>query len=221
MHWLALLFLLCTTAAVAAPEGSPRGTSRKKPRAPPREASPEPPSARQAATQPAEQTRYALALAGGGFHGGGFNRGPQGSAQLTLTPPGWGRFSLDVELGWRLARLRADIPGTGVGVSALHSFPLLAAGRMNLVRRDHLGVDVRVGLGPLLALHHLSSDFSASSTRSALGWELLAGAQLHVPLGALEPFLDARVGLGEANIPFVLGRSTGVQGLVGVRYLLP
>ncbi len=92
---------------------------------------------------------------------------------------------------------------------------------MNLVRRDHLGVDVRAGVGPLLALHHLSSDFSASSTRSALGWELLAGAQLRVPLGALEPFLDARVGLGEANIPFVLGRSTGVQGLVGVRYQLP
>ncbi|HYO52479.1 hypothetical protein [Archangium sp.] len=165
--------------------------------------------------------RYSLALAGGGFYGGGFNRGPQGSAQLTLTPPGWGRFSIDVELGWRLARLRADIPGSGVGVSAMHSLPLLAAGRMNLVRMAHLGVDVRVGVGPLLVLHHLSSDFSASSVRSALGWELLAGAQLRFPLGALEPFLDARVGLGEASIPFVIGRSTGVQGLLGVRYQLP
>jgi hypothetical protein len=228
MRWLALLFLLCSTAAVAAPEGSSRATSRKKPKAPPREASPEPPPAvtsrtgtRLAATKPAEETRYSLALAGGGFYGGGFNRGPQGSAQLTLTPPGWGRFSIDVELGWRLARFRADIPGTGVGVSAMHSLPLIAVGRMNLVRMAHLGVDVRAGVGPLLALHHLSSDFSASSVRSALGWELLAGAQLRFPLGALEPFLDGRVGLGEAYIPFVIGRSTGVQGLLGVRYQLP
>lgn len=228
MRWLALLFLLCSTAAVAAPEGSSRGTSRKKPKAPPREASPESPPAvpsrtatRPAATKPAEVMRYSLALAGGGFYGGGFNRGPQGSAQLTLTPPGWGRFSIDVELGWRLARFREDIPGTGVAVSALHSIPLLAVGRMNLVRMTHLGVDVRVGVGPLLALHHLSSDFSASSVRSALGWELFAGAQLRFPLGALEPFLDGRVGLGEAYIPFVTGRSTGVQGLVGVRYQLP
>ena len=220
MHWLALLFLLCSTQAVAAPEGSPRGTSRKKPKAPAREV-PSPTGTRPAATQPAQQTRYSLALAGGGFYGGGFNRGPQGSAQLTLTPPGWGRFSIDVELGWRLARFRADIPGTGVAVSALHSIPLTAVGRMNLVRMAHLGVDVRVGVGPLLALHHLSSDFSASSTRSALGWELLAGAQLRFPLGALEPFLDARVGFGEAYIPFVIGRSTGVQGLLGVRYQLP
>jgi hypothetical protein len=217
MRWFALLFLLCSTAAVAAPEASPRATSRKKPKAPPREASPEPPPA----VKPAEVTRYSLALAGGVFHGGGFNRGPQGSAQLTLTPPGWGRFSIDVELGWRLARFQADVPGAGVGVSALHSLPLLAAGRMNLVRMAHLGVDLRVGVGPLLALHHLSSDFSASSVRSALGWELLAGAQLRFPLGALEPFLDARVGLGEANIPFITGRSTGVQGLLGVRYQLP
>jgi hypothetical protein len=218
MRWFALLFLLCSTAAVAAPEGSPRGTSRKKPKAPPREASPAPPPA---ATKPAEETRYALALAGGAFHGGGFNRGPQGSAQFTLTPPGWGRFSLDVELGWRLARFKADIPSAGVGVSALHSLPLLAVGRMNLVRMAHLGVDVRVGVGPALVLHHLSSDFAASSVRSALGWELLAGAQLRFPLGAFEPFLDGRVGLGEAYIPFVTGRSTGVQGLLGVRYQLP
>ncbi|ATB35494.1 hypothetical protein CYFUS_000907 [Cystobacter fuscus] len=228
MRWLALLFLLSSTAAVAAPEGSSRGTSPKKPKAPARETSPKPsPTApsrtgtRPAATQSAEQTRYALALAGGGFYGGGFNRGPQGSAQLTLTPPGWGRFSIDVELGWRLARFREDIPGTGVAVSALHSLPLLAVGRMNLVRMAHLGVDVRVGVGPLLALHHLSSDFSASSVRSAIGWELLAGAQLRFPLGAIEPFLDARVGFGEAYIPFVIGRSTGVQGLLGVRYQLP
>lgn len=228
MRWLALLFLLCSTAAVAAPEGSPRGTSRKKPKAPPRESSPEPPPAvtsrtgtRVAATKPAEEMRYSLALAGGGFYGGGFNRGPQGSAQLTLTPPGWGRFSIDVELGWRLARLSANVPGTGVGVSAMHSIPLLAVGRMNLVRMAHFGVDVRVGVGPLLALHHLSSDFSASSVRSGLGWELLAGAQLRFPLGAFEPFLDGRVGLGEAFIPFVIGRSTGVQGLLGVRYQLP
>jgi hypothetical protein len=222
MRWLALLFLLCSTAAVAAPEGSPRGTSRKKPKAP-QEASPKPPPAvtsrtetRPAATKPPEELRYSLALAGGWFYGGGFNRGPQGSAQLTLTPPGWGRFSLDVELGWRLARFR-----TGDGVSAMHSLPLLAVGRMNLVRMKYLGVDVRVGVGPSLALHHLSSDFSASSVRSGVGWELLAGAQLRFPLGALEPFLDGRVGLGEAYIPFVTGRSTGVQGLLGVRYQLP
>jgi hypothetical protein len=228
MRWLAILFLFCSPAVVAAPADSPRAPSRKKPKAPPPEASPEPPSAvpsrtgsRQAATKPAEETRYALALAGGGFHGGGFNRGPQGSAQLTLTPPGWGRFALDVELGWRLARFSENLPGTGVAVSALHSFPLTAVGRMNLVRMAHLGVDVRVGVGPLLVLHHLSSDFSSSSVRSALGWELLAGAQVRFPLGALEPFLDGRVGLGEAYIPFVTGRSTGVQGLLGVRYQLP
>jgi len=165
--------------------------------------------------------RYSLALAGGGFYGGGFNRGPQGSAQLTLTPPGWGRFSFDVELGWRLARVRADVPGSGRVVSDMHSIPITAVGRMNLVRMKHLGVDVRVGVGPLLALHHLSSDFSSGSVRSALGWELLGGAQLRFPLGALEPFLDGRVGLGEAYIPFVTGRSTGVQGLLGVRYQLP
>jgi hypothetical protein len=212
MRWIALLFLLCSTSAVAAPEGSSRGTSRKKPKAPAREVRPEPPPA----AKPPEKLRYALALAGGGFHGGDFNRGPQGSAQLTLTPPGWGRFSLDVELGWRLARFR-----TGAGVSAMHSLPLLAVGRMNLVRMTHFGLDVRAGVGPLLALHHLSSDFSASSVRSSLGWELLAGVQLRFPLGALEPFLDGRVGLGEAYIPFVVGRATGVQGLLGVRYLLP
>jgi hypothetical protein len=168
-----------------------------------------------------ERTRYVLALAGGGFYGGGFNRGPQGSAQLTLTPPGWGSFAIDVELGWRLARVRTDIPGSGGVVSDLHSLPLTAVGRMNLVRMAHLGVDVRLGVGPLLALHHLSSDFSSSSVRSALGWELLAGAQLRFPLGAFEPFLDVRVGLGEAYIPFVTERSTGVQGLLGVRYQLP
>jgi hypothetical protein len=210
MRWLALLFLFCSTAAAAAPEASPRASSRKKPKAPPR------PRTRLAGTQPAEEMRYALALAGGGFHGGGFNRGPQGSAQLTLTPPGWGRFSLDVELGWRLARFR-----TAEGVSAMHSLPLLAAGRMNLVRMAHFGADVRLGVGPLLALHHLSSNVSANSVRSALGWELIAGAQLRFPLGALEPFLDGRVGLGEAYIPFVIGRSTVVQGLLGVRYQLP
>lgn len=221
MRWLTLLFLLCSPAVVAAAEGSSRGTSRKKPQAPPPKASPEPPPARQAASKPAEELRYSLALAGGGFHGGGSNRGPQGSAQLTLTPPGWGRFSIDVELGWRLARVRSDTPGSGAVVSALHSIPLTAVGRMNLVRMKHLGVDVRVGVGPLLALHHLSSDFSSNSVRSALGWELLAGAQLRFPLGALEPFLDGRVGLGEAYIPFVTGRSTGVQGLLGVRYQLP
>jgi hypothetical protein len=227
MRWFALLFLLCSTAAVAAPESSPRATSRKKPKAPPREASPESPPAAPsrtgtppAATKP-EEMRYTLALAGGAFHGGGFNRGPQGSAQLTLTPPGWGRFSIDVELGWRLARFQSNIPGAGVGTSALHSLPLLAVGRMNLVRMAYLGVDVRVGVGPVLALHHLSSDFSASSVRSSLGWELLAGAQLRFPLGAFEPFLDGRLGLGEAYIPFVTGRSTGVQGLLGVRYQLP
>ena len=228
MRWLALLFLLCSTAAVAAPEGSTRGTSRKKPKAPPRESSPEPPPAapsrtgtQPAATKPAEEMRYSLALAGGAFYGGGFNRGPQGSAQLTLTPPGWGRFSFDVELGWRLSRFRANVPGAGVGVSALHSFPLLAVGRMNLVRMKHFVVDVRAGVGPQLALHHLSSDFSESSVRSSIGWELLAGAQLRFPFGAIEPFLDGRVGLGEAYIPFVTGRSTGVQGLLGVRYQLP
>lgn len=220
MRWLALLFLLCSPAVVAAPADPPRGTSRKKPKTPPPEASPEP-APRQAATKPAEQMRYALALAGGAFTGGGANRGPQGSAQLTLTPPNWGRFALDVELGWRLARFSQDLPGTGVAVSALHSIPLTAVGRMNLVRMAHLGVDVRAGVGPLLVLHHLSSDFSASSVRSALGWELLAGAQVRFPLGAIEPFLDGRVGLGEAYIPFVTGRSTGVQGLVGVRYQLP
>lgn len=212
MRWIALLFLLCSTAALAAPEASSRGTSRKKPKAPPREASPEPPPA----AKPAQAPRYSLALAGGGFYGGGFNRGPQGSAQLTLTPPGWGRFSLDVELGWRLARFR-----TGAGVSAMHSLPLLGVGRMNLVRMTHFGLDVRAGVGPILALHHLSSDFSASSVRSSLGWELLAGVQLRFPLGVLEPFLDGRVGLGEAYIPFVIGRSVGVQGLLGVRYQLP
>jgi hypothetical protein len=212
MRWLALLFLLCSPAVVAAPGGSPRRTTGKKPKAPP-----------PAATKPAEQqrTRYSLALAGGAFHGGGFNRGPQGSAQLTLTPPGWGRFAIDVELGWRLARFRRDIPGSGGMVSALHSIPLSAVGRMNLVRMAHLRLDVRAGVGPLLALHHLSSDFSSSSVRSALGWELLAGAQLRFPLGTLEPFLDVRVGLGEAYIPFVTGRLTGVQGLLGVRYQLP
>ncbi|PTL82009.1 hypothetical protein [Vitiosangium sp. GDMCC 1.1324] len=165
--------------------------------------------------------RYTLALAGGAFYGGGFNRGPQGSAQLTLSPPGWGRFAIDVELGWRMARFHEDVPGSGVMTSTLHSIPLTAVGRMNLVRMAHLGVDVRVGVGPLLAVHHLSSDFSSSSVRSALGWELLAGAQLRFPLGAIEPFLDGRVGLGEAYIPFVTGRSTGVQGLLGVRYQLP
>ncbi len=221
MRWLALLFLLCSPAVMAAP-------ARKKPKAPPPAASPAPPPAepprapaRQAATKPVEVMRYSLALAGGGFYGGGFNRGPQGSAQLTLTPPGWGRFSFDVELGWRLARVRTDVPGSGRAVSDMHSIPITAVGRMNLVRMKHLGVDVRVGVGPLLALHHLSSDFSSGSVRSALGWELLAGAQLRFPLGALEPFLDGRVGLGEAYIPFVTGRSTGVQGLLGVRYQLP
>jgi hypothetical protein len=216
MRWLALLLLLCSPTVLAAPEASPRRNTGKKPKAPPPEARPAPPVAK-----PVEQMRYSLALAGGAFHGGGFNRGPQGSAQLTLTPPGWGRFAIDVELGWRLARLRADIPGSGVMVSSLHSLPLTAVGRMNLVRMTHLRVDVRAGVGPLLALHHLSSDFSSSSVRSALGWELLAGAQLRFPLGSLEPFLDGRVGLGEAYIPFVTGRSTGVQGLLGVRYQLP
>lgn len=214
MRWLALLFLLSSPAVVAAPEGSPRKNTGKKPKAPPPKAPP--PEAK-----PEERMRYSLALAGGAFYGGGSNRGPQGSAQLTLTPPGWGRFAIDVELGWRLARFRADVPGSGVMVSSLHSIPLTAVARMNLVRMEHLRLDVRAGVGPLLALHHLSSDFSSGSVRSALGWELLAGAQLRFPLGSLEPFLDGRVGLGEAYIPFVTGRSTGVQGLLGVRYPLP
>ncbi len=219
MRWLALLFLLCSTAAVAAPGASPRGTSRKKPKAPPRQAAT--PEASPAATKPVESLRYSLALAGGAFYGGDLNRGPQGSAQLTLMPPGWGRFSIDVELGWRLARFRADVSGAGEGVSAMHSLPLLVAGRMNLVQIKYFGVDVRVGVGPVLALHHLSSDVSTSSVRSAIGWELLAGVQLRFPLGAIEPFLDGRLGLSESYIPFVLGRATGVQGLIGVRYRLP
>ncbi len=235
MRWIALILLLSSPGVLAAPTGS---TSRKKRKASPPVVRPEPQPApapespaaapprastrrAPAAAPEQEPTRYALALAGGGFYGGGFNRGPLASAQLTITPPGWGPFSLDVELGWRQARFRRTVPGSGDVVSALHTIPLYALARFSAVKQRHFGLDLRAGLGPQLAVHQLASNFAAPTFRSALGWELLAGAQLLFPLGAFEPFLDARVGLGEAYIPFVTGRATGFQALLGVRYHLP
>ena len=141
MRWLALLFLLCSTAAVAAPEGSSRETSRKKPKAPPREAEPR----ASAGSAFAHRDPAGRDEARGGAAILPRARGWRVPRRwLQPRPPGLGAadpdaarlgpFSIDVELGWRLARFRADIPGTGVAVSALHSIPVTAVGRMNLVR---------------------------------------------------------------------------------------
>ncbi len=222
---LVLISLLSFTAAAAQ-------KPRKKPRpvapAPQAEAPPEAtapverpaPPPRVAKRAEPETMRVDLGLAGGIFYGGGLNRGPQGSIQVALTPPGWGRFGVDVELGYRLARFQAPGPEGGTVTSSLHSMPLYGVGRFRIVDARSFGLDLRAGLGPQFALHYLSSSFAPSSLRTAVGWDLFAGLQLRFPLGSFEPFLDARLGLGEAYIPFVVGRATGIQGLVGVRYRL-
>ncbi|MBX5483111.1 MAG: hypothetical protein IRZ16_14900 [Myxococcaceae bacterium] len=168
------------------------------------------------------EIRTRLSFGAGAFFAGGANVGPSLGATATFTPSfASGRFSLDLELDWRMARFSSDIAGLGTLTSTLHQFPIVPALRVRVLETKAVGLDARVGVGALFVLHALSSDYAVATTRSALGWEAFAGAQLRQAIAeALELTFEVRVGLGEAAVPFVLGRASGVQGLLGVRYAL-
>jgi hypothetical protein len=161
------------------------------------------------------------ALAGGWFYGGGNNRGPLLSAQLTIAAPFLHRrLALELELDWRLSTFRSAVPDYGAITSSLHALPLYAGVRFHLIDVRPVAFDLRGGLGPLLLIHSLSSDFSPSTTRTAVGWELFIAGQARVKVSSIELFAEVRYGLGEASIRFVLGRATGLQGMIGARYVL-
>jgi hypothetical protein len=120
-----------------------------------------------------------------------------------------------------MASLRAPVEGYGTLNSTLHAFPLLPAVRARVLQLGPFALDLRGGLGPLLLFQRLSSNFGMGAIRSSLGWEAFAAAQGLLAISAVELSLEVRAGLGEAHIPFVLGRATGVQGTLGVRYSLP
>jgi hypothetical protein len=231
MRWIFLLNLLVASLAVGAPSRPPK--RRPAPVAEPEpKSTPTPtagetsrksePSRAAASTRGPQPIRYALALAGGAFYGGGYNRGPLVAAVFSLTPPIWsGRLALEAELDWRFTRFLSTVPDTGTVTSALHGVPLYLSGRLNVLRLGPVGLDARLGLGPSFALQYLGSSFSQSTVRTAVGWDALAALQLRVPISAVELFGEARFAFGEAPIPFVLGRATGLQGTLGVRYGLP
>lgn len=223
MRCIFLLNLLVASLAVGAPARPPK--RRPAPVAEPK-STPTPtadePSRAAASTRGPQPIRYALALAGGAFYGGGSNRGPLVAAVFSLTPPIWsGRLVLEAELDWRFTRFVATVPDTGTMTSALHGAPLYLSGRLNVLRLGPVGLDARLGLGPSFALQYLASSFSQSTVRTAVGWDALVALQLRVPISAVELFGEARFAFGEAPIPFVLGRATGLQGTLGVRYGLP
>jgi hypothetical protein len=231
MRWIFLLNLLVASLAVGAPSRPPK--RRPVPAAEPESKSKPTPAAGEssrksepsrvaASARDPEPIRYALALAGGGFYGGGHNRGPLVAAVFSLTPPIWdGRLALDAELDWRLTRFDATVPDRGTVTSALHGVPLYLSGRLNVLRLGPVGLDARLGVGPSFALQYLASSFSQSTVRTSVGWDALLALQLRVPLSSVELFGEARFAFGEAFIPFVLGRATGLQGTLGVRYRLP
>lgn len=164
----------------------------------------------------------AVSLGAGAFYGGGFNRGVWITAGwTTLWQAPKLRLAADVELSYRLAQFRRDQSGYGELLSALHAIPLLGAARLQLVRIGPFRLDGRAGLGPMFLVHHLASDFSASSTRFAVGWEAFAGAQLRLEVSSVELLVDLRYALGEARMPFVVGRATGLQAALGARLPLP
>jgi hypothetical protein len=218
MRWIFLLNLLVASLAVGAPSRPPK--RRPVPAAEPK------PTPTPAAGEPSRKSepslRYALALAGGGYYGGGYNRGPLVAAVFSITPPIWdGRLALDAELDWRFTRFDATVPDRGTVTSALHGLPLYLSGRLNVLRLGPVGLDARLGVGPSFALQYLGSSFSQSTARTSVGWDALVALQLRVPLSTVELFGEARFAFGEAFIPFVLGRATGLQGTLGVRYRLP
>jgi hypothetical protein len=228
MRWILLLNLLVASLAVGEPSRPPK--RRPAPAAKPEPKSTPPPAAVEpsrksepvaASAREPQPIRYALALAGGAFYGGGFNRGPLVAAVLSVTPPIWnGRLTLDAELDWRLSRFDATVPDKGTVTSVLHGAPLYLSGRLNVLLGP-VGLDARLGVGPSLELHYLASSFSQSTVRSSVGWDVLAALQFRVPISSVELFGEARFAFGETYIPFVLGRATGLQGTLGVRYRLP
>lgn len=163
----------------------------------------------------------ALGVGVGGFYGGGANVGPAVSASATFTPSFFAqRLALDAELQWRLSTFTTPVEGYGTLRSTAQLIPLVAALRFRLVQTRSLLFDLRAGAGPMLLVHQLSSDFSPTVTRSGLGWDAFAGAQLRIPFDAWELTADVRYALGEAPVPFILGRNTGLQVLVGARFSL-
>lgn len=165
--------------------------------------------------------KEAVSFALGYFYGGGFNRGPW-ALVAWATPYRADRLKLgaDVELSYRLSTFRRHQPGYGPLSTSLHAVPLLAVARWEALTLGPLALDARVGLGPMFLVHHLGSTFSAPSTRFAVGWDVFAGGQLRLRLLPFELFVDARYGLGEARMPFVVGRTTGLQGALGMRFAL-
>lgn len=220
MRTLAVVAALCATSVLAA---------KRRPKA----SKPDPsPAARleaerssgRAAPSPARPWREEGATGAvglGAFYGGGLNRGPVVRASVTLRRPQLSeRLALDVEVDWRLSQFRRQVAG-GTVTSSLHALPLYAALRMHLADLGPLALDLRGGLGPLFSLHHLSSSFFAPATRTSVGWEAFAGTELCYPMGPFVLAADVRYGLGEAPIPFVLGRATGVQAGLSARFGLP
>lgn len=213
------------SAATAAPAKKPAARAIPSPAATP-EPPPSPPSSARSAPAPERAPpkasevprRTALSLAAGAFYGGGFNRGVWISSGWT-TPwqaPTLG-LAAEVDLAYRLAQFRREQAGYGELTSALHAIPLLAAGRFEALRIGGFSLDARAGLGPMFLVHHLASTFSNASTRFAVGWEAFAGGQARLKVASVELLLDARYALGEARMPFVVGRATGLQAALGVR----
>ena len=223
-RWLAVGLLLASASVSAGPRPKKQPPPKPPPAAAPDTPPPPPTESRRPAPSkgPFEDTQIALALGAGGFLGSGFNRGPAASTAVTFTPSfAQRRFALDVELGWRMASFTTPVEGYGSLTSTLHSFPLTPAIRFSLLQGGPVRLDLRAGIGALLNLHVLSTTYDDGAIRTTFGWEGFGGAQVRIPISEIELMLDAKVVLGEAPIPRVIGTSGAFQGLVGVRYPLP
>ena len=163
--------------------------------------------------------RFSASASAGGFYAGGANSGAAlaivGSYAL---PAAAGRFTLDLELGYRSSSLSAPAPGLGSVHSSLSAVPVELALRALVFQRGAWSIYGRVGGGILPFNVSAHSDFQPSFAQSGVAVEGFASAQVGYRMRPVELFGELRGGIAPVHTSALDARLGGLLLALGARY---
>lgn len=168
---------------------------------------------------PSRIARFSASASAGGFYAGGSNAGAalavDGSYSL---PAADGRFTLELELGFRNASLSAPVTGLGSVHSSVTAMSIEAALRVLFFERGPWAVHGRVGGGVLPFRVSARSSFQPPFTQSGLAPEGFASAQVGYRFRTFELFAELRGGIAPAKTSTLDAQLGGLLLALGARY---
>ncbi len=168
---------------------------------------------------PSGGAHFSASASAGGFYAGGSNSGAalaiDGSYSL---PAANGRFTLELELGFRNASLSAPVTGLGSVRSSVSALSIEVALRALFFERGPWAIHGRLGGGALPFRVSAQSSFQPSFTQSGVAPEGFASAQVGYRIRTVELFAELRGGIAPAKTSTLDAQLGGLLFALGARY---